>query len=66
MAVNSSVRKSMRFLSDEDGPAAVEYVFILTLIFVVVLTGITIFGEATGQSFQGSDDAIEAALSGSG
>lgn len=66
MVVHSAARKLIRFLKGDDGPTAVEYAFLLTLVLVVALTGITVFGEATGQSLQDSNDELESVLDGGG
>ena len=57
------LQKTIRLLKDETGPTAVEYAFIIALIIVVAITGITVFGNATGDSFQDSSDKIDTAFS---
>jgi pilus assembly protein Flp/PilA len=64
VAVNSHVQKLIRFLKADDGPTAVEYVLILSLIFLVAIAGIKVFGEATGRSFQESNDTMSSFLTG--
>lgn len=40
------------FLADEDGPAAVEYAILLSLIIVVCLVAITALGKNASKVFQ--------------
>ena len=37
----------MRFLRDERGATAIEYALIASLIFVVIVTSVTLFGTKT-------------------
>jgi len=47
-----SIKKSLlTFLSDEDGPTAVEYAVMLALIIVVCLTAITALGTNANNTF---------------
>jgi pilus assembly protein Flp/PilA len=41
----------VRFLSEEDGPTAVEYAVMLALILVACVTAITTLGTTTSGSF---------------
>jgi pilus assembly protein Flp/PilA len=41
----------VRFLSEEDGPTAVEYAVMLALILVTCVTAITTLGTTTSGSF---------------
>jgi len=40
-----------RFLKSEDGPTAVEYAVMLSLIIVVCLTAVTTLGKRTSSTF---------------
>jgi pilus assembly protein Flp/PilA len=40
-----------RFVTDEDGPAAVEYAVMLALIIVVCITAITTLGSNANNTF---------------
>jgi pilus assembly protein Flp/PilA len=51
-----------RFLKGADGPTTVEYCVILALIFLVCITAVVIFGQATNSSFQHSSDQINASF----
>jgi pilus assembly protein Flp/PilA len=51
----------IRFLLDEDGPTAVEYAMLLLLVFLAVLTAITVLGGSVNESFEGSQNSIRAA-----
>jgi len=43
--------KLKRFLKSEDGPTAVEYAVMLSLIIVVCLTAVTNIGKNTNSTF---------------
>jgi pilus assembly protein Flp/PilA len=45
------VRRVVRFLKNEDGPTAVEYAVMLTLIIVVCIAAITSLGKNANQSY---------------
>ena len=60
--MNGISRKIVRFLLAEDGPTAVEYALALMLIFLVCITAVTLLGQSTANSFQGSNNSIEAAV----
>ena len=45
------MRKLVRFLKNEDGPTAVEYAVMLSLIIVVCIAAITTLGKNANQSF---------------
>jgi pilus assembly protein Flp/PilA len=48
----SSVKKALRrFLRNEDGPTAVEYAVMLSLIIVVCLTAVSSMGKRTSSTF---------------
>lgn len=54
----------IEFLIEEDGPTAVEYAVMLSLIVVVCLTSIMTVADNTGQSFDTSAAAIAGAFGG--
>ena len=45
------VKKLQRFLKSEDGPTAVEYAVMLSLIVVVCLTAVTSIGKKSSTTF---------------
>jgi pilus assembly protein Flp/PilA len=48
----SALRSSVvRFLANEDGPTAVEYAVMLTLIIVVCIVSVTTLGTKTNNTF---------------
>ena len=59
------MKKILRFLRSEDGPTAVEYAVMLSLIIGLALAGVTAFGQATAASFAASGQDIQNAMSGS-
>jgi len=56
--------KVRQFLSDENGPTAVEYAVMLALIIVVCVTAITTLGSNANSTF--SNVALNAAVGGTG
>jgi pilus assembly protein Flp/PilA len=50
--MKSFVKKLRRFLRSEHGPTAVEYVVMLSLIVLVCLAAIRVFGTNTNATFQ--------------
>ena len=51
--------KLHRFLKSEDGPTAVEYAVMLSLIVIVCLTAITSIGNNANSAFQKVATAIQ-------
>lgn len=51
-----------RLRRDESGATAIEYGLICALIFVVILTAVTAFGEAATGVFITASDAIVGAI----
>ncbi len=45
-------QKVFRFLRSEDGPAAVEYALMLSLIVLAAITGIVTLGQSTAVSVE--------------
>jgi pilus assembly protein Flp/PilA len=45
------VKKTVRFLKQEDGPTAVEYAVMLALIIVVCIAAVTTLGENANKTF---------------
>ncbi|EMB13963.1 MAG: Flp family type IVb pilin [Rhodopirellula sp.] len=52
------MRSIQRFLLEEDGPTAVEYAVMLSLIIVTASVGISILVTETSNSLNNSSDAI--------
>ena len=50
-AMNQLLRSAVEFLKKEDGPTAVEYAVMLSLIIVVCIIAITALGQSTSQTF---------------
>lgn len=50
-----------RFLTDEDGPTAVEYAVMLALIVAVCIVSVRLVGTAAGASFLDSSTKINTA-----
>jgi pilus assembly protein Flp/PilA len=50
--MKSLTLKVQRFLKSEDGPTAVEYAVMLSLIVIVCLTAITSIGNNANSAFQ--------------
>ena len=51
-----------RFLTEEDGPTAVEYAVLLALIVAVCITSVGILAQATGDSFDESGAQLTGVL----
>lgn len=49
-----------RFLRDEDGATAIEYGLIAALIAVVIITSVSLLGEAMDQTFDTIEDFVAA------
>jgi pilus assembly protein Flp/PilA len=52
------MKRVLRFFRDESGPTAVEYAVMLAMIIGVCIAAITIFGAATGDSFEDSSSKL--------
>ncbi len=61
MAARSALK---RFWADQRGTTAIEYGMIGALIFVVIVTGVTAFGNKTGSVFNKASTAISGAIGG--
>jgi pilus assembly protein Flp/PilA len=55
-----------RLLREEDGPTAVEYAVMLSLIIMVCVGAVQLVGQTTQSSFADSRDQIAAAMGGGG
>ena len=55
-----------RFTQDESGATAIEYGLICALIFIVILSAVTAFGQAGTGVFKAAAAAIVAAIAGGG
>lgn len=51
--------KLKRFLKSEDGPTAVEYAVMLSLIIVICLGAVRAIGDNASTTFQGVADQIQ-------
>lgn len=51
-----------RFLRDERGATAIEYGLICALIFLAIISGVSIFGTKTTATYKTISDAVEAVL----
>jgi pilus assembly protein Flp/PilA len=51
IAMYASIKKFVSFLKKEDGPTAVEYAVMLSLIIVVCIAAITTLGKNANQAF---------------
>jgi pilus assembly protein Flp/PilA len=61
----SQMNRFLQLLRDEEGPTSVEYAVMLALILMACIASITVFGQATGVSFDSSSTAIINATGGS-
>jgi len=52
-----------RFLHDRSGATAIEYGLIISLIFLVMVTALTAFGNTSSGVFNGAMTAIREAMS---
>lgn len=52
----------MKFLRDERGATSIEYGLIISLIFLVIVTSVTTFGNHTTEKMQYVSDAVVAAI----
>lgn len=53
-----------RLLEDRSGATSLEYGLIISLIFLVILTALTAFGDQSTGIFNGAMNAIRAAMGG--
>ena len=53
-----------RLLKDRSGATALEYGLIISLIFLVILTALTAFGDTSTGIFNGAMNAIRNAMGG--
>ena len=53
-----------RFIQNRSGATALEYGLIISLIFLVIVTSVTAFGNATTGLFNGAMNAIRTAMGG--
>jgi pilus assembly protein Flp/PilA len=62
MTYSSIIDSVVDFLREEDGPTAVEYAVVLSLIIGVCVASVNLLSEATVGSFNESSDAITGAF----
>ncbi len=60
----SSARFLRRFQSDESGATAIEYGLIISLIFVVIVSAVTAFGNKASAIFNTAFIAISGGMTG--
>lgn len=60
--MNAFFTKVLRFVTDEDGPTAVEYAVLLLVILLVCLTAIMAIGQLTANSLDDSYRSIDGAF----
>lgn len=53
-----------RLLKDRSGATSLEYGLIISLIFLVILTALTAFGDQSSGIFNGAMNAIRVAMGG--
>lgn len=58
------MRSIRRLLKDRSGATSLEYGLIISLIFLVILTALTAFGDQSSGIFNGAMNAIRAAMGG--
>ncbi len=56
------MHRVLRFLKEEDGPTALEYAFVISLILVVAIAAIGILGQDANESIGTSSDTIGEAV----
>ncbi|MGL4461259.1 MAG: Flp family type IVb pilin [Planctomycetia bacterium] len=56
------MKSLLQFLREEDGPTAVEYAVLLSLIIVVCLSAIKLVGDKNASMWDGNETSIGAAL----
>jgi pilus assembly protein Flp/PilA len=56
------LKKALRFLTREDGPAAVEYAVMLALILAAIFATIQAVGLQVGNTFDSARDEISGAI----
>ena len=60
--INTRIRQ---FLVEDDGPTAVEYMVMVSVIVVVCLITINAIGQATSDSFDNTSNSVSSAVSAS-
>lgn len=58
------MRSLNRLLKDDSGATSLEYGLIISLIFLVILTALTAFGDTSTGIFNGAMNAIRNAMGG--
>jgi pilus assembly protein Flp/PilA len=56
--MKKSVAKLIRFVKSEDGPTAVEYAVMLSLIIVVCITAVTSIGRRASTTFTNTANVL--------
>lgn len=63
LRMSPKLRRILAFLTNEDGPTAVEYGILLALIIVVLMGAITAIGNATSGIWASDVQKIDGAMS---
>jgi len=56
------MRQVLRFLKEEEGPTALEYAIVLSLIFIAAIVAIAVLGQNTNESIDSSAGSIGKAV----
>ena len=59
-----SLKRVWQFLVEDDGPTAVEYMVMVSIIVIVCLMAINTIGQLTGESFSNTSQSISKAVDG--
>ena len=60
--LKNSWAKIRRFLVSDDGPTAVEYMVMLSLIVIVALVTIAVIGDITSDSYNNTSNSITSSV----
>ena len=61
-SLTSRAKKILALFDNHDGTTAVEYAMMVMLVFLAVLSAVTLFGLRTGESFQESSNSLQDVL----
>lgn len=60
--MSKTLGKIRRFLAEEDGPTAIEYMVMISVIFIACLVAINTIGKITKGSYDQSSQSIKTAF----
>ncbi len=60
--MKSLLHASMRFFKAEEGPTAIEYAMLLSLVFLACLSTIVLLGRSTNRNLENSSTEIQSAM----